>query len=74
MEPGDSIAYDDAEWRDALVVVQRGEIVLETVGGRCCFLQEGDTLWLDGLPLACLHNRGDEPAVLVATARPTEVR
>jgi hypothetical protein len=41
--------------------------------GHSCFLQEGDLLWLTGLPLASLHNRGEEPTVLIAAARQTEL-
>ena len=74
MNPGDTLAYDEAAWRDALVLVRRGEIVLEMQSGRSCFLQEGDTLWLEGLPVAGLRNRGTEPAVLVATSRHAELR
>lgn len=72
--PGGRLAYDERDWRDALVVVSQGEIVLEMRCGRRFFFQEGDSLWLEDLPLAGLHNRGDEPAVLVATSRQTEVR
>jgi quercetin dioxygenase-like cupin family protein len=73
VEPGDTLPYEEGDWRDALVVVEQGEIVLQMLCGRSCFLQQGDTIWLAGLPLAGLHNRGDEPAVLVATARHTEM-
>jgi hypothetical protein len=55
-------------------VVRRGEIVLETLCGRSCFFQRGDVLYLADLPLASLHNRGAEPAVLVTTKRHTEMR
>jgi hypothetical protein len=71
--PGDSLPYDAGEWRAALVLVRRGEIVLQTVCGRSWFFQQGDVLWLDGLPLASLHNRGAEPAELVAASRQTEM-
>jgi hypothetical protein len=76
LAPGHARAYDSAEWRDALVVVERGAIELETVSdGRCPF-ERGDVLWLNGLPVRALHNRGVEPAVLVAVSREryTEVR
>jgi quercetin dioxygenase-like cupin family protein len=74
VEPGGRLAYQEDDWRDALVVVRQGEIVLETRCGQLFFFQEGDALWLEGLPLTGLRNRGDEPAVLVATSRHTEVR
>jgi hypothetical protein len=31
--PGRSRAYEPAQWRDALVIVQRGEVELEGMGG-----------------------------------------
>jgi hypothetical protein len=62
-------AYDDGDWRDAIVVVERGEIEIESSkGSRLCF-RRGDVLWLIGLPLRALHNRGRELAVLVAVTR-----
>jgi hypothetical protein len=67
--PGCARAYDEAEWRDALVVVERGEIELESASGdRRCF-GCGDVLSLVGVPLRALHNRGPEPALVVAVFR-----
>jgi quercetin dioxygenase-like cupin family protein len=69
MAPGQLWAYDQAEWRDALVVVERGELVLECrAGSRRCF-GRGDVLCLEGLPLRALHNRGPEPVVLAVVSR-----
>jgi len=62
-------AYDEAEWRDALVVLERGEIELECLGGSRQRFRRGDVLWLVGLPLRALHNPGCEPALLVAVSR-----
>jgi glyoxylate utilization-related uncharacterized protein len=70
--PGGARPFDDAEWRDALVVVERGEIELEWQSGERRRLGSGAALWLDGLSLRALHNRRREPAVLVAVSR--EVR
>jgi quercetin dioxygenase-like cupin family protein len=67
--PGDARPYEPAEWRDALVVVERGEIELETVSDGTRRYVRGDVLWLSGLPLRALRNRGGEPAVLVAVSR-----
>jgi hypothetical protein len=72
--PGDSLRYEEDDWRDAIVLVKHGEIALEMRCGRRCFFQQGDLLWLQGLPLVGLHNRGDEPAVLVATSRQRGLR
>jgi hypothetical protein len=67
--PGDALVYDPAEWRDAIVVVEDGQIELECLdGSRHCF-GRGDILWLDGLPLRALHNPGPKLAVLVAVSR-----
>ena len=67
--PGRARPYDDAEWVDAIVVVERGEIELECVGGSRQRFTRGDVLWLAGLPLRALHNRGRLPARLVAVSR-----
>jgi hypothetical protein len=67
--PGAVRPYDDSEWRDALVLVERGTIELECRAGGCRAFHEGELLWLSGLPLRALHNRGTEPAVLVAVSR-----
>jgi hypothetical protein len=67
--PGRDRAYREAEWRDAIVIVERGQIELESSrGGRRCF-GRGDVLWLIGLPLRALHNPGRAPALLVAISR-----
>lgn len=61
--------YDEAEWRDALVVVERGEIELESAAKHRRTFEAGDVLCLAELPLRALHNRGGETAVLVAVSR-----
>jgi hypothetical protein len=67
--PGAARDFDEREWRDAIVMVQRGEIELEALGGSVCRFARGDLLWLTGLSLRALHNRGHEPALLVAVSR-----
>jgi quercetin dioxygenase-like cupin family protein len=61
--------YDEREWRDALVVVTRGEIELESMRGSRQRVSRGDVLWLAGLPLRAIHNHGADPAMLVAVCR-----
>jgi hypothetical protein len=69
IEPGQARAYDDGEWRDAIVVVERGHVELAPHGdARRCF-GRGDILVLAGLGLRSLHNPGREPTVLVAVSR-----
>jgi quercetin dioxygenase-like cupin family protein len=69
VEPGGVRIYNEAEWRDAIVVVGSGEIELEVLGGNRERFQSGDVLCFSGLPLRSLHNRGAEPAVLVSVSR-----
>lgn len=51
------------------VVVERGEIHLEHLDGSLYSFACGAGVCVDRLPLRALHNRGREPAVLVAVAR-----
>jgi hypothetical protein len=72
--PGAERPFDEAEWRDALVVVESGRIELECRSGSRCGFSRGDVLWLIGLPLRALCNRGPVPTVLVAVSRLRERR
>ena len=67
--PGAERVYDSEEWRDSIVVVERGELELEAVSGARCRFGHGDMLWLVGLPLRALRNRGRETVVLAAVSR-----
>jgi hypothetical protein len=67
--PGCARPYAEPDWRDALVVVTRGEIELETLGHARWRFGCGALLCLTGLPLRALHNRGAEPVRLVAVSR-----
>jgi hypothetical protein len=61
--------YVDDEWRDALVVVEDGAIELECKGGAVGRFRAGDVLWICGLGVRVLRNRGTVPAVLAAVTR-----
>jgi quercetin dioxygenase-like cupin family protein len=63
--------YRAPEWTDALVVVERGEIELEGLGGGRTRFGRGDVLCLGAVPLRALHNPGPRPALLVAVSRRT---
>jgi hypothetical protein len=67
--PGGDRAYEEAEWRDALVVVERGAVELECQNGASRTFVRGDVLCLSGLPLRALRNPGDIPALLAAVSR-----
>ena len=67
--PGEERAYHAAEWRDAIVAVERGELELECVSGSRRRFGRGSVVWLCGLPLRALRNTGRESVLLVAVSR-----
>jgi quercetin dioxygenase-like cupin family protein len=67
--PGHRLAFHPADWRDAVVVVEGGELEVEWLGGSCQRFVRGDLLCLSGLPLRALHNPGREPTVLAVVSR-----
>jgi hypothetical protein len=69
VEPSQARPYDETEWLDSLVIVERGEIELECLGNSHPRFQSGAVLCLDGLPIRAIHNPGSEVAVLVAVSR-----
>jgi hypothetical protein len=69
LQPGARRPYRAEEWRDALVVVERGVIELERAGQGPRAFRRGDLLWLADLGLRAIHNPGPGPAVLMALTR-----
>lgn len=69
IEPGGSRPHRPAEWRDALVLVVRGTLLLETRDGQLHGFGRGDVLWLDGIGARSLRNPGRVPTVLVSISR-----
>jgi hypothetical protein len=69
IEPGCERPYDAAEWGDAIILVEEGEIDLECVDGGSRHFKQGATLFLAGLPLRALVNRGSVATVLSAVSR-----
>jgi quercetin dioxygenase-like cupin family protein len=67
--PGGVLGYIEAEWRDALVVVEQGRIEVETFSGRRRRFSRGDVLCLIGLSIVALHNHGEDPVLLIAVWR-----
>ena len=70
LAPGEERAYDDAEWRGALVAVQAGAVEVVTRSRASASFARGDILCLGGLSVRTLRNGGVEPAVLLAVSRP----
>jgi len=66
--PGGERAYQASEWRNALVVVERGQIELRGITDRWRF-DRGATLFLAGLPICALRNDGPETALICALSR-----
>jgi hypothetical protein len=66
---GDEEPYREADWADAIVIVEQGVLELECTRGGSREFQRGAILWFAGLPLRTLRNRGPEPVVLTAVSR-----
>ena len=69
VEPGCEHPFVEDEWSDAIVVVEEGQIDIECVEGGVRQFPQGAILFLAGLPLRALVNRGAVPAVLSAVSR-----
>ena len=69
LEPGTSRPSDDAEWRDALVLLVQGDVDLECAAGGRRRFHAGAVLWLAGIELRVLHNVGVDVVVLLAVSR-----
>jgi hypothetical protein len=67
--PGCTLAHDEVEWGDALVVVESGEVEVESLNGAWLRLERGAVLWLADLPVKALRNSGKGPAVLTSVRR-----
>ena len=69
LEAGTSRRSHDDEWRDAIVIVEAGEVDLECAAGGRRRFTAGAVLWLAGIDICVLHNAGVDPVVLVAVTR-----
>jgi uncharacterized protein len=70
--PGDERPYDTADWCDAIVSVERGELELECVSGARRRFTHGSLLWLCDLPLRTLRSTGTDAVLLVSFSRSDE--
>jgi hypothetical protein len=69
IDVGGSLSCGSATWRDALVIVARGAIDVETSDGTRMRFLAGAVLTVADLPLSRLHNGGTEAAELVTVRR-----
>jgi hypothetical protein len=67
--PGGERAYRAREWRNALVVVERGQLELRSLDDTRWHFERGATLFLAGLPIRALRNNGLETALICALSR-----
>ena len=66
---GIELAVKAADWRDSIVVVERGTLEVECLDGIRTTFTTGAMLCLDGLPIGMLCNRGSDPVQLFALSR-----
>jgi quercetin dioxygenase-like cupin family protein len=69
LDPGGTRPFREEDWRDALVVVEQGEIELRCQAGGSRRFSAGAIMWLQGMDLHELHNPGAEPTVISAVSR-----
>jgi hypothetical protein len=66
---GTELTVNAADWRDSIVVVERGPLEVECLGGIRTTFTTGAMLCLDGLHVGTLANRGPDPVQLFALSR-----
>jgi quercetin dioxygenase-like cupin family protein len=69
VQPRDDIEWRPADWADALIVVERGELEVELRSGTRAWFREGAILVLAGLSLRRLRNSSRDPLVLSLLSR-----
>ena len=69
LAPGRERPHEPVEWRDAIVVVERGSVELEGERGRRALFGGGDVMCLSGISLRALRNPGPGTAVLSVVRR-----
>ena len=69
LDANSQIAYDPADWTDAIIEVDAGTIEIETRDGATIQFPSGSVLWLIGLPVRTLRNPTTTPAILITASR-----
>lgn len=70
--PGRDVALDPAPPRDAIVVVERGELEIRCTEGGCRRFGRGSMIPIGHVSVAQLRSVGSRPVVLVAIARASD--
>jgi quercetin dioxygenase-like cupin family protein len=73
LAPDGELDMDAHRWRDALVLLESGQVELECAAGECCRFAAGSVLCLPP-SVRFLRNSGNEPARLIAISRRTRER
>jgi quercetin dioxygenase-like cupin family protein len=68
LAPGEELDIDADRWRDALVLLEGGEVELECAAGERSRFAAGAVLCLPP-PVRLLRNSGSEPARLISISR-----
>ena len=69
LSPGSALPFAEADWSDALIVIESGELEVETFSGLRRQFGTGEILWFAGLDLRVLRCCGADPTVLKAVSR-----
>ena len=69
IDAGCSLRYRHEEWDDAIVVVESGSVEVECPRGGSRTFCAGAVVFMAGLDLKAMHNRGTETVVLSAVSR-----
>jgi len=69
LTPGSALPFAEADWSDALIVIESGELEVETISGLRRRFGAGEILWFAGLDLRVLRSKGADPTVLKAVSR-----
>jgi hypothetical protein len=67
--PGEERSTEEAEWADAIVLIESGVVEVHCRSGGWTTFRAGDLLALSCLPLRAIRNAGEEPAEVVAVRR-----
>jgi hypothetical protein len=69
IRPGCRRTYRASDWRDAIVLVDQGQVLVEREGRAGFRFGPGHLLCLGGLGVQAIYNPGPEPAVLISVKR-----
>jgi hypothetical protein len=69
LAPGEDMQFAPTWWRGTLVVIRTGCLEVTWSSGSSQRFDDGDVLWLDGLPVRLLGNPGRTETLLIGLRR-----